>query len=348
MAVIFFDGFDEAEWNSHSALLYGWTVQVSGMTQPEMLPVSGGHALRLKTTNTSGTSRYCRLQRDITHNWGDWFGIGFRINHRVRRPNLTFATIFALAENGSTTRIVDLMVASNGLCHVNGEPSEANVIMEQNIENFLELELDKVAQEARVWLNNTLVGIAPLVGDEANLRVRIGVEGVDNFTNSTIVDIDDFYVADGTGTVNTRRLGKVKVVQRLPQSDLVAQFQRDSGDSNASQVSDTGAPSSDTTYVYSNEPGTTDLYTNSDPLPYEDAPVLAVGVAVIGRKEGADSHELVPIIQSGGAQEVGPRIALMAGSFRGGLGVFNTDPSTGEAWDANAAAQAAFGQQLVV
>jgi hypothetical protein len=347
MAIRFMDGFDQET----PAATNGWTLAHNGAKLELVVSPDTDNMLSVKTLppTQQGQKNYLNLRRDVDAGWGDRFCIGFLLRP-TRGGSIQFAQIDTRPTKGAQGLITFgyEFVGGQGFCTLNGELT--GVPMEYgNVFHFLELELDKVALVARAWLNNELVGTVPITGQEADLAYWIGYQNVDvQGGEAQAIFINDFYESDGTTDFNNQRIGKVKVVTRSPQADAVTEFLRTKGDSNASQVADPANPDGDTSYVYSNMAGAVDLYTNNDPLPFPDAPILAVAVSVAGRKEGPEARAVAPMIQVDGADEIGARVNLRVAAYERGTTIFNVNPKTGGAWDTQSAAGARFGQTLVL
>jgi len=346
MAIRFMDGFDQEV----PSFANGWAVSHNGLKLELLRSPDGDNMLDAKTTApTAGTKNFMRLSRDVGAGWGDRFCIGFLLRP-LRGAEVQFAQIDTRPTKGEHGLITFGWKSSGGqmFCTLNGELT--GVPMEfGNVYHFLELELDKVALVARAWLNNELVGTVPITGQEVDLSYWIGFQNVDVLGGEvSALYLNDFYESDGTTDLNNQRIGKVKVVTRSPKLDAVTEFLRTKGDSNASQVADPASPDGDASYVYSNQAGAVDLYTSNEALPFPDAPVLAVAVSVSGRKEGPESRAVAPMIQVDGADEIGARVNLRVAVYERGTTIFNANPKTGGAWDAQSAAGARFGQTLVL
>jgi hypothetical protein len=342
MAVTFMDGFDQQIPN----LAAGYILESNRASLTLMASPDGDNMLQVgMTAGTAAVAAYQHIRRKVPTGWGNRFGFGVLVNV-ARSGAFQIAQIDNDPTSGAQGIITFGKDASN-FCTINGVATE--IAFELSVYHFLELELDKVALVARVWLNNELVGTAPMTGTETKLSYWFGFDTVNTSTIATnVAYFNDHYVSDGNSTLNNQRVGKVKVVTRLPQTDFVTEFTPLSGASNAAMVDDPGAPDGDTTYVFGNLEGTVDLYNNTDDLPFPDAPVLAVAVTVVARKEGPEARSVAPQVQVDGADAVGDRVSLLVGSYTTGTTVFNANPKTGGTWDASSAAAAKFGQVLVV
>lgn len=347
MSVRFMDGFDE----STPRVADGYAMQGASAVLALVDHPDGDKQVQVQTTSSSASSPYYFIRRNVPNDYGDRFGFGMLVyaarNLASQTPGVDYCNFLGI-EIGSDpySNIIRIGRNTSGFTVINDEAT--TVPFELLVYHFIELEVDKIALVARAWLNNQVVGEIPLTGNEADLRYWFGMTQGYVATGSPgtpLVRFNDLYESDSQGAENTRRLGKVKVVTRLPDSDFTAEFLRDSGDSNASQVRTNDG---DASYVYTNQSGSVDLYNNADPLPFPEAPVLAVSVSVSARKEGPDARSVVPMIQVDGADEVGERIDLQIGTYQTGTSVFNVNPKTGQAWDNASAASAKFGQMLVL
>lgn len=352
MSVRFMDGFDE----STPGTALGYLVASSAAKTTLVDHPDGDRQCLVQTSTTSSSHpdlpvesapRY-KASRSVPNDYGDRFGFGVLVS-AVRSlspstPGVNHCNFVGI-ETQAGDPIIQVGRASSGVAVVNDNLTD--LPFELSVYHFIELEIDKVGLVARAWLNNELLAEIALTGSEGALQYWFGMTtvNVNVPVNTALVRFNDLYESDSQGAENTRRLGKVKVVTRLPDADFAAEFLRDTGDSNASQVRTNDG---DASYVYSNQVGTVDLYSNNEALPFPDAPVLAVSVSVSARKEGPDARSVVPMVQVDGADEVGERIDLQIGSYRTGTAMFNVNPKTGQAWDNVSAASAKFGQMLVL
>lgn len=344
MSVRFMDGFDESVPQAQE----GYTLSVTRTTADLVSHPDGDLQLRIVNGDFQTNTKSWKAYRDIADNYGDRVGFGMLVNV-LRNLAEDVGTkpwcVFLGIQTAAGQNILSMGRSTSGFVVINDVVTAFP--FELSVYHFLELELDKVALVARAWMNNQLVGEVPLTGSEGALRYWFGVDAA-AFGNGSTVPLayfNDLYESDGQGAENNRRLGKVKVVTRLPLTDFATEFLRNGGTSNAGQVRTNDG---DTSYVYTNQAGSVDLYANDDPLPFADAPVLAVSVTVSARKEGPDARSVVPMIQVDGADEVGARIDLQINNYRSGTAIFNVNPKTGQAWDNASAASAKFGQMLVI
>lgn len=358
MAVMAMEGFERDYWTAMNPDLA--LTRTGAITTARVASSDYGSKLSIQFPAAGGSAQNAVIEignsKSIS-DWGNYFVFGFRFTLalQVASGPVTIGRIYNDDGSGTSTGdiikvSVEYQSASVGVLKINGAVPSSAMVLENNVEYYLEIEVDKVALKARAWLTNQLIGDAPLTGSEAAIGYRFGWRRTDT-TAATIYNnvmyVDDHYSLNGTGTFNTTRLGRVKVIERLPQADATVEFVRDSGTSNASVVADVGDPATDSTFVHSNEAGAVDLYTNSDALPF-DAPVLAIAVSVAARKGGADARAVAPMVESGSADAVGDRINLLVNSVSAGTSVFDFDPATNDAWTQAAAATTKFGQTLVV
>lgn len=347
MAIILMEGFEDDQWDNAT---YGAAVSRSVTTTNGLIVNAHDYGSRLSVVTTSSTrgARRFRVQGPVVKDWGNIFAFGYRADFRTRNG----IEILEL-RNVTPSRVLLSVTLMGNMVHVNGEPAQNSYEIENGAEYFVEVEVDKVAAQIRLWFSNTMVHAEPLDGIVEDLTYWFGMSTLPDVElsgsltpNPTVYQyLDDHYALDGNGTTNRNgRIGRVKVVQHLPEADDIVEFDRTGGDSNASQV----ATYNTTEYVHSNILGASDLYTNSQELPFPGAPVLAVAVTVAGQKEGPDARSVAPLIKSGIVDEVGERVDLKVTSASGGYSVFNTDPNTNEAWSRESAENVKFGHTLVL
>lgn len=170
---------------------------------------------------------------------------------------------------------------------------------------FIEIEVDRTANEVRVWANDTLQMTVPLPGGVGTAyTITWGMS-----TTSTVagtIDIDDFYVLDNSGGVNNERLGPVQIITRAPSADV--------GTPQWTAVGSTGAhwsimaqlaPGSPTApYLQANVDGKTDKFISNTVLPNANK-VFAVSLVSYAKKGDLDDRRLgVTIGTAGGDVEV--------------------------------------------
>lgn len=158
-------------------------------------------------------------------------------------------------------------------------------------------------------------------------RIRLG-----RLTNNVAANVvlDDFYVADDSGSGVTAPLGSaVRVDCVLPTgAGSSTQFTASAG-SNYQCVDET-PPNEDTDYVSTSTAGHVDLYAMGD-LPVTPTAIKATMVCAVARKDDVGSRTLRTKLKSGGTTSNGASNAL-AITYAGIADMYEVDPNTGSAW----------------
>lgn len=188
----------------------------------------------------------------------------------------------------------DLVVGwDDGGLHLRDQVSVAKPIRDRWY--YIELELDKLALECRVYINGSLDMTAPLPDSlETADTVALQLAGV-NPTNEagqpppssgvveSIMRYDDWYVSD-------ERMGPLEVRTRFATADVVTDWSTPTGAGpHYPEVSQ--QPPTDSRYITSFETGAVDEFTSDTALPV-DADVLAVAVTARARKGDIDTRAL--------------------------------------------------------
>lgn len=168
---------------------------------------------------------------------------------------------------------------------------------------YFEIELDKTANEIRVWANDTLQLTVALPGGVGTTHT-IMWGGAAGATTGTI-EFDDFVIVDGSAGRNTARVGPVAIVTRAPTADVTAQWTV-VGTANpnhyvtAAQL-DPGAAGAP--YLQANVAGKTDAFTSSAVLPNNNE-VFGVSVVAYARKGDLDNRSVgLTVTTPGGTLE---------------------------------------------
>lgn len=271
-------------------------------------------------------------------------------NNIVDRLILGFAIRFPIALTGNLQFVkmggIQVSIGTDWFIYVDGVQTQYQC--ELNIWNFPELEFDLVNQKFRLWMNDNRVleknfTSPKTVFDYWELRAQL-LTG----SGSTIqAHIDDVYLLDGSGDVNNDRIGKCNTLTRFPTADATVAMTPNSGTNNFSRVNQQ-APDGDATYVSSNKPLTTDLYTN--PTVFEtvdDAAVRAVTIVPCARMVEPDSLSVTAYIDSAGTVAEGHRMKLRAASYTSEKHIFEKNPKTNAPWAPTEVVALKFGQKIL-
>lgn len=204
---------------------------------------------------------------------------------------------------------------------------------------FIEIEIDKTANEVRVWANDTLQMTIPLPGGVGTAYTITWGMSTTSATAGTI-EIDDLYVLDSSGGQNNSRLGPVQIVTRPPTADVTTQWtpvgstaahyailaQLDPGKS--------GAP-----YLQANVDGKIDKFTSNVVLPNQNK-IFGVALVSYARKGDLDNRNLgMTLGTAGGDVEVQVPLETAFGFKQA---IFEQAPG-GVAWTQNIVESSNFG-----
>jgi len=169
---------------------------------------------------------------------------------------------------------------------------------------YIEIEVDKTANEVRVWANDTLQLTVPLPGGVGSAYTITWGMSSASATAGTI-EIDDFYALDNSGGTNNERIGPIQIITRSPTTDVTAQWTPVNSTATHSAILSqldpgrAGAP-----YLQANVEGRVDKFTSNVVLP-NDNKVFAVALVAYARKGDLDDRKLGMTVGTvGGDQEI--------------------------------------------
>lgn len=220
---------------------------------------------------------------------------------------------------------------------------------------YYEIEIDRAAAQATLYINNTRDVTVPLpeaVAEMVDFTVTWQSE------NGAISRIDDMYFLDSdTGTggpvvegeaapVASRmisRLRPIRIPVRLPTADAHVEWDSSSQGDHWTHVG--LLPPSTSSFIRSSTSGAKDMFTSSTPLP-EGAgtgsmPIIAVGVIALAQKSDLDHRQLGLVIGSGDkTKEVIDTTLSMTPEYS--LGVFES-AADGSMWTVESIESTPFG-----
>lgn len=167
------------------------------------------------------------------------------------------------------------------------------------------------AGKISVWVNNMFAGTATFVTPVTYVGtqyINIGQHAQapsfgNGSTANTFCGVTDLYLLNGLGTKNNTRLGKVKVVSRLPVADAGVQFVRpDTSNSNASVVSQ--SPVLVTPALIGSKAGDTDLY-SSTAFNFTNEAIIATAITTTGYKTDPSGNDIAPVLNVTGTNYIG-------------------------------------------
>lgn len=186
------------------------------------------------------------------------------------------------------------------------------------------------------WLSATNVDTQTSANAYANAIVL-------GSTLSGVIQFDDLYIFDGTGSQNNNFAGDVAITYTLANSagDL-AQWTPSAGSN--FQCVDENPNDGDTTYVSSSTIGQQDLY-NFTNISGAATSVLGIQRIVVARKDDAGTRLIKPIYKGGGTIFQGTAVSLTS-SYVWLLDTLEADPATSSPWTLADLNAAQFGVEL--
>lgn len=194
------------------------------------------------------------------------------------------------------------------------------------------------AGKISVWINNMFAGTAtfanpaPFTGTKyikTGCWIQLSSWG-NGSTQYGFIGITDVYLLNGLGTRNNNRLGKVKVVSRVPVADAGVQFVRpDTSNSNASVVSQT--PALVTPSLVGTRAGDTDLY-SSAAFNFTNEAILGTAVFTTGYKTDPSGNDIAPVLNVTGTSYTGSTNTLPISSslMKTDIHIYELNPKTGQ------------------
>lgn len=328
------DGFDHYTNTSATAAQITAYLQVAGYTVNNATNTtfavvagtdSGSLGLKMSIPAASATPPSMRYNFSSS-NPTVVFGFGFRGS----QSRLRFCRIDG---------IIDLeWDVTTGKMVVGGNLGQDVIIM--NAWWYIELVIDKTANEVRIYANDVLQLTVPLMGAVSNdYAITWGMPSV--APTDAVMEIDDFYISDGSGTQNVGRLGPVAIVTRAPTADVIKDWdvvgsasvdhypiaaQLDPGRS--------GAP-----YLQANVEGKTDKFSSNTVMPNDNA-IFAVTLVSYARKGDLDDRQLGMTMSTvNGSLE---KTVVLSEGFRYRQAIFEQAPG-GLPWNRNRVESSEFG-----
>lgn len=199
--------------------------------------------------------------------------------------------------------------------------------------NTIEIQLDNTGVYT-VWVNNLYVGTGnaqvKATGDYGGRGIIFfeGGNSVGSVSGAYPYYITDFYMLDDQPGGPTTRLGKVKVVTRLPTTDVQAQLTRPSGaPSNASVAA--SVPPTASNYLTGVADGDTDLY-SGNAFNFSNEAIIATALVTSGYKTDVTGNDVAGVLKIGSTVYEGAKLQLAVGTtYKTGMSIFTTNPATG-------------------
>lgn len=158
--------------------------------------------------------------------------------------------------------------------------------------------------------------------------------------------LDDFYICDGTGSMNNTFLGDVRVDTIYPTgAGTSGQFTGVGDTANLYANVDDATPDGDSTYNYSDSAGNSDSFVCGD-VTTLGSTIYGVQANLIARKDDAGTRTIAPQARTAGTSYVGSTQSL-ADSYMDFLQIWETNPATSTAWTESTVNSAEFGYKVV-
>ena len=326
---------------------------------------------------TSGATLEARLQRkwntaDVTNVGGDgeidtgWgSGLGLLWTYDVGHISVTLDaqatwTIgFAYktpASMGDIAYLLDCKYGSSNELRLRRNASDLQIVrgsstvigtavgvFTSNTWHYIEVEFT-IHNSAGAWeirVNGAMVASASGVDTLATFST------VDTFRFNADNDgasLDDIYICDPSGSLNTTFLGAIKVEAIYPDGDDTSQWAPDSGTTNYTQVDET-TPDDDTSYVEADAATEKDLYTY-DSLSIALGNIRGVMVNTDVRLDSAGAETLITVCKSGATESGDGGVAISDTSYGTVTRVVEEDPNTSSQWTVSGVNAALFGIKM--
>ncbi|RKZ91736.1 MAG: hypothetical protein DRQ40_09495 [Gammaproteobacteria bacterium] len=158
-----------------------------------------------------------------------------------------------------------------------------------------------------------------------------------------VCKIDDFYIADSTGTHNNDFLGPIHIETLFPDGDETSQWSASSGADHYALVDEN--PANDTTYLEDGVSGQRELFDFPEAGSYTTGILAVRTVARVGATD-AEIMEIKPVVTSGSTTDTDPNAIIVAASPELVTKVYETDPDTSAPWTLSGFDSAQFGFEV--
>ncbi len=164
------------------------------------------------------------------------------------------------------------------------------------------------------------------------------------FADNDGASIDDIYICDPSGSLNTTFLGAIKVEAIFPDGDDTSQWTPDSGTTNYTQVDET-PPDDDTSYVEADTLDEKDLYTYGS-LSVPTGDIRGVMVVSDVKLDAAGAETLVTVCKSGTTESDDGGTSVASTSYGSVTRILELDPDTSSQWTVSGVNAALFGIKM--
>lgn len=264
---LFFDGFDQFARNTRPEQL----VRLADYTLEGAPVMVAG-----RKTNSYALALY---RAAMSRNWlfsGALMSVGFAVKFDARGP-----LVAVRAENGDTNLLTLACDTTSGLLNLNGSVGYVNPLKSRWY--YVELELDKTANEARVYINgkpDVTVALPAGLTPTVTLRLNPYEAGENDFGTRLF---DDFYINDGA------RLNPLQVTTRFPSADVHTDWNVTGATAHFAAV--TSPVDMLDKFIYATVDDVQDTFTSNVTLP-DGNPVTNLQLITLFRKATADPMSL--------------------------------------------------------
>ena len=152
---------------------------------------------------------------------------------------------------------------------------------------------------------------------------------------------DDWYVCDGSGSINNNFLGITKVVRIDPDGDDAANWATSTPSANHYENISGTVTDDDAAYLEETSANTTDLFDYENLAGYSN--ILGIQICTECRETDAQSYSVKTPIESGGNQYDDSAQVIASSGYRTKVRVEETDPDTSVKWTESGLNAAKFG-----
>lgn len=271
------------------------------------------------------------------------FSMGLAVNFQTYG-----ASVFQFMSDETATVHAKLILGLGGQLHAYAGPGlslvgSSSKLLSINNWNYIEMTvtLSSSTGQVVVNVNNEQVIWVPGIntfnpsGTKSKLdSIGIGADtflDAGGFTAGASKLVDDHYLTNGAGSLNTGMVGdmNVEVLRPSANGDL-SELVNSNGNSTNNYTYVNAPHYQTTTFVESDSPDAEDTY-QMDNLPLPVGTVLAVQTVLLAQKNNTGDRQVVPIIRESGTDYAGPTSHLGT-TLNYYAHVFEQDPATSTQW----------------
>lgn len=159
--------------------------------------------------------------------------------------------------------------------------------------------------------------------------------------------VDDFYIADTSGTTNNDFLGDIRIEALQPVSDGTTQeWDLGAGASHWEAVDDGVEPDDDTSYVSTSTLNEIELNNHEDSALPVGSSIKGVQVTILAKKDEPSDRTIAPVVRLSSTNYVGSSLGLTEDTYSFVHGIFEVSPDTDAAWTVEEINNAEYGVKL--